>query len=109
MPEVQRYREAIEAVLQAMPSHPSIVSTSILSALAGLFGDVQMTSRTAGSKLFINVLMTLYWCFRLDPVAQRILYLNEMLPTQTSREIIHVIQHFRETLPSKKEWVDLPM
>src|SRR5579885_1850921 len=40
MPEVQRYREATEMVLQAMSFHPSIVSTSILSALAGLFGDV---------------------------------------------------------------------
>ena len=109
MPEVQRYREATEAVLQAMPSHPSIVSTSILSALAGLFGDVQMTSRTAGSKLFINVLMTLYWCFRLDSVAQRLLYLDAILPTRTSREMTSAIEQFRDTLPQRKEWIDLPM
>lgn len=109
MPEVQRYREATEAVLNAMPTHPSIVSTSILSALAGHFGDVQMTSRTAGSELFINMLMTLYWCFHLDPVAQRLLYLNDILPTQTLREVSHAIEQFRDRLPSRKAWIDLPM
>ncbi|GER89709.1 hypothetical protein KDW_38710 [Dictyobacter vulcani] len=109
MPEVQRYREATEAVLHAMPSHPSIVSTSILSAVAGLFGDVQANQRTVNSKLFINALMTLYWCFRVDPVAQRLLYLNDILHTQTSRDITSAIEHFRARLPRRKEWVDLPM
>lgn len=105
MPEVQRYREATEA----MPSYPSIVSTSILSALAGLFGDVQATRRTAGSKLFINVLMTLYWCFHVTPVAHRLLYLNDILHTQTSRELTSAIEQFRDRLPKRKDWVDLPM
>lgn len=109
MPEVQRYREATETVLQAMPFHPSIVSTSILSAIAGLFGDVQMNARTAGSKLFINVLMTLYWCFQLDSVAQRLLYLDAILQTRTSRDLTYAIERFRDTLPVKKDWIDLPM
>ncbi len=109
MLEVQRYRDATEAVIRAMPSRPSIVSTSILSALAGHFGDVQMTQRTAGSKLFINVLMTLYWCFRLDPVARRLLYLNDILQTQTSRDLTSAIELFRGSLPTTKEWVNLPM
>jgi hypothetical protein len=109
MPEVQLYRAATEAVLATMAFHPSIVSTSILSALAGLFGDVQMNSRTAGSKLFINVLMTLYWCFRLDPVAQRLLYLDAVLPTRTAREMRDAIELFRDSYPQRKAWVDLPM
>lgn len=109
MPEVQRYRDATEAVLRAMPSHPSIVSTSILSALTGLFGDVHATQRTASSTLFINVLMTLYWCFHVDPVAQRLLYLNDILQTQTSRDMRSAIEQFRDTLPTKKNWVNLPM
>ena len=109
MPEVQRYREATEAVLHAMSFHPSIVSTSILSALAGLFGDVQANQRTTNSKLFINILMTLYWCFRIDPVAQRLLYLNDILYTQTSRDLTSAIEQFRNRLPTRKDWVDLPM
>ncbi|HLZ57374.1 MAG TPA: DUF1152 domain-containing protein [Ktedonosporobacter sp.] len=109
MPEVQRYREATEAVLQIMSSYPSIVSTSILSALAGLFGDAHVTQRTAGSKLFINVLMTLYWCFRLDVVAQRLLYLDNIQHTQTARDLTAAIEQFRDTLPMKKAWINLPM
>jgi hypothetical protein len=109
MPEVQRYREATEAVLHAMSFHPSIVSTSILSALAGLFGDIQVNQRTANSKLFINVLMTLYWSFRVDPVAQRLLYLNDILYTQTSRDLTAAIERFRDRLPTRKDWMDLPM
>jgi hypothetical protein len=109
MPEVQRYCEATEAVLQAMPSHPSIVSTSILSALAGLFGDIHVTQRTTGSKLFINTLMTLYWCFRVDPIAQRLLYLNDILHTQTSRDMTNAIEQFRDRLPIRKGWGYLPM
>lgn len=109
MPEVQRYREATEAVLHTMPFHPSIVSTSILSALAGLFGDIQVNQRTVGSKLFINILMTLYWCFRVDSVARRLLYLNDILHTQTSRDLTSAIERFRDTLPKRKDWVNLPM
>ncbi|HEY4383853.1 MAG TPA: DUF1152 domain-containing protein [Ktedonobacteraceae bacterium] len=66
MPEVQRYRDATETVLQAMPFHPSIVSTSILSALVGLFCDVHTTERTTGSTLFINVLTR--WSGKSRPV-----------------------------------------
>ncbi len=108
MPEVQRYRQATEAVLQAMPAHPSIVSTSILNALEGLFGDVHSTGRTAGSTLFINALMTLYWCFRLDPVAQRVLYLDDILHTKTIRDLTFAIEQFRATLPTTKSWINLP-
>lgn len=39
MPEVQRYAEATAAVFRNMPAHPSIVSASILSAVAGQFDD----------------------------------------------------------------------
>lgn len=109
MPEVQRYRAATEAVLQATPAHWSIVSSSILSALAGRFGDAHTIKQTAGSTLFINVLMTLYWCFRVDAVAQRLLYLQDILPTHTVDEVAYAIGQFRNALPTRKRWVRLPM
>lgn len=109
MPEVQRYREATEAVLQETPAHWSIVSSSVLSALAGQFGNVHTIKQTAGSTLFINALMTLYWCFRVDAVAQRLLYLNDILHTYTVEDVGYAIGQFRNTLPTKKKWVRLPM
>jgi hypothetical protein len=90
MPEVQRYRAATMAVCAAMPRHPSIVNTSILSAIEGRYGDYHATDRTFGSVLWINALMTLYWCFQLEPVARRVLYLEEMMATK-SREDVHMV------------------
>jgi hypothetical protein len=83
MPEVRRYQDASQAVFAAMPRHPSIVNTSILSAIEGHYGDYHVTDRTAGSELWINPLMALYWCFQLDPVARRVLYLERLKETHT--------------------------
>jgi hypothetical protein len=103
MPEVQRYAKATEAVSQAMPDYPSIVSASILSAIDGHYGDYHRTARTRSSTLWINPLMALYWCFRLGPVAKRILYLDEMKATRDRWEVIQTIDSFRRrSAPTRK-------
>jgi hypothetical protein len=109
MPEVQRYRDAAFAVFAAMYPHLSIVSSSILSAIDGQFGDYHMTERTHGSELFINPLMTLYWTFRLAPVAERILYLDAIRQTETYWEVSAVIRQFQASLPAVRKWRGLPM
>jgi hypothetical protein len=96
MPEVRQYAEAVQAVFEAMPDCPSIVSASILSALDGEYGDHHRIPRTRGSELWINPLMTIYWCFRLEEVARRILYLDEIKRTQSMWDLIHAIDSFRE-------------
>ena len=109
MPEAQLYRDAVKWVHKAMQHHPSIVNASILSALEGQFGDYHETRRTAGSEMFINPLMTLYWAFRLEPVARRILYLQEMLETVSYLDVQRVINVFRGTLEKTRPWTSLPM
>jgi hypothetical protein len=109
MPEVQRYSEATLDVFRATPRMPSIVSASILSAVAGQFDDYHATDRTRGSKLFINPLMTLYWCFQLDPVARRLLYPEELYWTSTMEEVHNLIRRFREGCAGIKQWRDLPV
>jgi hypothetical protein len=84
-PRAIRRRKSVFAL---MPNNVSIVSSSILSALAGEYGDVHATGRTQGSQLWINPLMAAYWCFRLDRVAERILYRKRCSrPTPTSTSI----------------------
>jgi hypothetical protein len=109
MPEVKLYQEAARAVFEAMPGHVSIVSSSILSAIEGHYGDFHATDRTAGSTLWINPLMSLYWCFRLAPVARRILYLTEMKDTQTYLDVDDVIQSNRARQTAVRPWVDIPV
>lgn len=109
MPEVQRYREATEAVFQETPAHWSVASSSILAALSGHFGNAHTIKQTEGHLLFINVLMTLYWCFRVDAVAHKLLYLQDILPTSTVEEVGYAIGRFRNALPARKKWMSLPM
>jgi hypothetical protein len=109
MPEVQRYCYAALAVFAAMPNHPSIVTSSILSALEGRFGDYHATTRTAGSKLWINPLMALYWCFQLGPVARRILYLDALKETEDYNDVGVLILRFQAKLEKVRPWVDMPM
>lgn len=109
MPEVRRYREATEAVFARMPHHISIVSSSILSALRGMYGDHHATDRTEGSELWINPLMTVYWCFRLAPVAERILYRDVMLGTRSYMDITSAILEFRTSCRTMRPPMAIPL
>lgn len=109
MPEVKKYREASEAVFDVMAHHVSIVSSSILSALAGHYGNYHATSRTHGSTLWINPIMPVYWCFRLMPVAERVLYLDEMKATVTNDDVDFVIGRFRRNCEKIRPRQDIPV
>ena len=107
-PEFEFYREACSFVFRKMPAHPSIVSSSIVSAVNGFFGDYHATARTEGSQLFINPLMGLYWTFELGSVANRLLYPSSIKLTESALEVALEIERFRlSTKP--KPFVDLPM
>lgn len=108
MPEVRLYSSAVLSAMREMPMFPSVVSSSILSAVAGHFDDYHATERTRGSTLFINPLMTLYWAFRLEAVGQRLLYPDTLYMTRTVEEISNVIRRFRES-HSAKPWRSLPL
>ena len=108
MPEVALFKEAAEQVFRKMPNHPSIVSSSILSAVEGHFGDYHSTHRTQNSRLFINALMTLMWCFQLDAVANRVLYRDAILQSRTKFDIQQEIKMFR-LKTQRKPYEDLPM
>ncbi len=95
MPEAKQFREAAEYVFQQMSQSVSIVSSSILSALSGHYGNHHTTSRTGGSQLWINPLMPVYWTFQLEKVAQRILYRDRLQDTDDYMEVQAVIQSFR--------------
>lgn len=109
--EVRQYRNACDHVFNAMPHHVSIVNASILSSLSGYFGDHHATDRTSGSQLWINPLMSFYWGFFLDPVAQRCLYTNEVAETESWIDLDRAIHEFRERLGREgklRNWDEIP-
>ena len=107
-PETHFYRDASEFVFRKMANHPSIVNSSILSAVEGHFGDYHVTARTQGSRLFINPLMGLYWTFDLPAVSARVRYPRAIEQTQSAREIMRVVEQFRLENPHE-EFESLPM
>ena len=108
LPETQLFLDASKYVL-ARTNRPSIVLTSIMAAVEGEFGDYQSTTRTAGSELFINPLMSMYWWLNLDHVARRNLYLDRVQRHERYQDAEAAIELFRATLPTVKPWRDVPL
>lgn len=106
--EAEKLKSAAEYVFEQMPKAPSIVLSSILDALSGRFGNHHATKRTHGSILYINPLMSLYWSFKLDGVAQRCLYLDRLEGTQTCNEVLIEIERFRG-YNERKPWREIPL
>jgi hypothetical protein len=94
MPEAEKFREAAMYVFSRMPNSISVVVSSILSSLSGFYGDHHATDRTIGSRLWINPLMSMYWCFDLPAVAERIIYLDSLMATETREDIWKAIIRF---------------
>lgn len=109
MPEVQQYRNATEFVFNSMPHHISIVSSSILSAVSGNYGNHHTTQRTRNSQLWINPLMPVYWCFKLPTVAERILYREAMKNTETFDDVNGIITEFRLSCQNIRPREDIPV
>ena len=101
MPEVQQYRAAVEYVFAAMPNDVSIVSSSILSALSGYYGNHHATERTAGSKLWINPLMAICWFFDLEGIVKRNLIVAQLGTTDSFRQVRQRILAFRTPFVGK--------
>ena len=108
MPEFQAMAEAVDYICERMPGKESIVMTSVVAAGQGRFGDFHPTPRTEGSRLFLNPLMSMYFCFTLDGVARRCLYLDYLKDKYGRWEVHRGICNFLGTVESR-EWVQIPL
>ena len=106
--ETEKLKSAAEYVFDRMPKVPSIVLSSVLDCLSGEFGNHHSTDRTHGSILYINPLMSLYWSFKLDGVAERCLYLDRLDGSQTCNDVLIAIERFRG-YNERKPWKDIPL
>lgn len=63
MPAYQDFESAVLYV-QGKPFHdPSVINSSIISAVRGNYGDYHLTDKTKDSHLWISPLMAIYWFF----------------------------------------------
>jgi hypothetical protein len=108
MPEAQKYAAAVEYVNQRMLKQ-SIVSNSIVSALEGKFGDYHRTSHTAGSELWINPLMAIYWCYKVENIVRNLKYYDAIANTQTRGQLNQTVFDYRQQLTDIREMKRIPV
>jgi hypothetical protein len=96
------YLDAVAHAQRATPEYPSIVNGSVAAAVRGDFGDVRFTERTKDSELFINPLMSLYFCVDAVGLARRNLYLDRLESTALMRQISTAVADFRGSLPRQR-------
>jgi len=80
---------------------PSVINSSIISAVQGHFGDHHLTQKTRGSRLWISPLMSLLWFFDLETVCRRNLYLRHLKETRTFMEAVRVFAEFVKDFPRR--------
>lgn len=94
-PEVVAYVDAVAFSAEKIPTHPSIVASSIVSSIQGHYGNYHTNERTRGSKLWINPLMSMYFFFDLQKVAQRNLIIKQLYMTEFFDQVIRQIMIFQ--------------
>jgi hypothetical protein len=98
----QSYERAVLAVQGRKYQEPSVINSSIVSAVQGHFGDYHMTNKTHGSLLWISPLMGLYWFFDLVSVCRRNLYLERLEMTETFMDAMTAYAAFASNVPKRR-------
>ncbi len=88
--------------------HNSVVVASMLSAVAGEFGDRAVTAHSANTPPWISPLMALYWYFDLAEVARQNLYLSRLVNTTTFADAAEALGAFMKSRV-KRGWEDIPI
>lgn len=99
--EALAYLDAVAYASDATARRASLVNGQIAAAVRGEFGDAQFSSRTAGTELFVNPLMGMYFTFDLDGVAANSLYLDQISDTMTTHDVGLAIERYRYDAPTR--------
>ena len=109
MAEAQVFLDLVAYANTHMKRRPSIVANSIASAIDGHYGDYHRTSRTVGSELWINPLMSIYWGFDLHQLIRKVKYYDRIKDSNTVAEINAGILAYRRQAERIREKRGLPI
>jgi hypothetical protein len=98
MESYQAYEKAVEYVHAQKFQEPSVIQSSVVSAVQGHFGNYHATERTRKSRLHISPLMPLYWFFEAKAVIERSLVVPHLLSSETRREAMQSFALIRSAL-----------
>lgn len=106
MAEFDAFAAAAEFV-NGLSVRPSVLTSSVVAAARGRFGDHHPTSRTEGSELFLNPLMAMYWGFDAVALAERCLYLDYLRDTWTPWDVHRALSNYLYTI-TPRDWRTVP-
>jgi hypothetical protein len=102
MESYQRYEAALLAVQATPYQDPSVINSSIVSAVQGHYGNYHLTEKTRNGRNWISPLMPIYWFFDLPGVAYKNLFLNEIMLTDTFNDVFSQMAKYRRYMPSRQ-------
>lgn len=91
MESYQAYDEALTYVQRNEFQDPSVINSSIISAVRGNYGDYHLTEKTRRSQLWISPLMPIYWFFDFDCVVKQNMLLPEIEGTMLFRDALYKV------------------
>ncbi|MFT4705082.1 MAG: hypothetical protein ACI81R_002790 [Bradymonadia bacterium] len=109
MEEATAYIELVRFASGRAPNRPSIVNESIAAGVRGEYGDVHTSHRTAGSELWINPLMAMYWSYELAPVAARLEYRHMLEVTETCQQVVLFLEPVMNRQEGRRPWKAIPV
>ena len=105
-PQMEVYQDYEEAVVHVQSNEfqdPSVINSSIVSAVRGQYGDYHLTEKTRRGHLWISPLMSLYWFFDFDCVIKENMLLPEIEGTLLFRDALYKVIARAERLSRRAE------
>ena len=102
MDSYQAYDEALTHVQSNEFQDPSVINSSIVSAVRGNYGDYHLTEKTKRGKLWISPLMPLYWFFDFDCVVKQNMLISEIEGTRLFRDALYKVIAKAEKLQRRR-------
>ncbi len=93
------YEKAVLHAFAQRGQDPSVINSSLVSSVRGDYGNVHLTARTEGSRLWISPLMSVFWFFDLAAVAERNFFLPALHKSQSFKEGLAAIAQARSMVP----------
>ncbi len=98
----QLYEAAVLFVHQKPEQEPSVINSSVISAVHGHYGNHHSIERTKGSEQRISPLMATYWFFDLRAVVRQHLFYSKMRYTDTVQEAWVAFERARRTMAKRQ-------
>ncbi len=93
MPAFQQFEAACRYVWEQKDHHKSHISTRIIPAVRGEFGNYDMYKLNRGS-VFVSPLMSLYWFFDANTVIKHNMLIDTLAETMTKEEAFRLVNAF---------------